>query len=87
MFLDMSLYLFDVFLWSGVRTYAVLEGCENCETYFWSLGGGQLLQKKSPIYPDNKHLHMLSFYKISYIYGKHKGNYLNSIILNISLNF
>ena len=43
----------------------------------------KLLQKKSPIYPDNKHLHMLSFYKISYIYGKHKGNYLNSIIINL----
>ena len=39
-------------------------------------------QKKSPIYPDDKHLHMLSFYKISSIYGKIKGNYLNSIIIN-----
>ena len=42
----------------------------------------KLLQKKSPIYPDNKHLHMLSFYKISSIFGKIKGNYLNSIIIN-----
>ena len=42
----------------------------------------KLLQKKSPIYPDDKHLHMLSFYKISSIYGKNKGNYLNSIIIN-----
>ena len=42
----------------------------------------KLLQKKSPIYPDDKHLHMLSFYKISGIYGKNKGNYLNSIIIN-----
>ena len=42
----------------------------------------KLLQKKSPIYPDDKHLHMLSFYKISVIYGKNKGNYLNSIIIN-----
>ena len=42
----------------------------------------KLIQKKSPIYPDDKHLHMLSFYKISRIYGKNKGNYLNSIIVN-----
>ncbi len=43
----------------------------------------KLKQRKSPIYPDNKHLHMLSFYKISRIYGKNKGNYLNSIIINL----
>jgi len=42
----------------------------------------KLTQKKSPIYPDDKHLHMLSFYKISRIYGKNKGNYLNSIFIN-----
>ncbi len=42
----------------------------------------KLLQKKSPIHPDNEHLHMLSFYKISNIYGKSKSNYLNSIIIN-----
>ena len=42
----------------------------------------KILQKKSPIHPDDKHLHMLSFYKISNIYGKNKGNYLNSIIIN-----
>ena len=44
----------------------------------------KLRQKKSPIYPDDKHLHMLSFYRISSIYGKNKGNYLNSIIINFS---
>ena len=43
----------------------------------------KLLQKKSPIYPDNEHLHMLSFYRISSSYGKNKGNYLNSIIINL----
>ena len=43
----------------------------------------KLIQKKSPIYPDNKHLHMLSFYKFSSIYGKNKGNYFNSIIINL----
>ena len=42
----------------------------------------KILQKKSPIHPDDKHLHMLSFYKISSIYGKNKGNYLNSIMIN-----
>ena len=44
----------------------------------------KITQRKSPIYPDNKHLHMLSFYKISSAYGKNKGNYLNSIIINLS---
>ena len=43
----------------------------------------KILQKKSPIYPDDSHLHMLSFYKISSSYGKDKGNYLNSIIINL----
>ena len=43
----------------------------------------KLTQKKSPIYPDNQHLHMLSFYKISNIYGKNKGNFINSIIINL----
>ncbi len=43
----------------------------------------KLSQKKSPIYPDDEHLHMLSFYKISNIYGKNKGNYLNSIVINL----
>ena len=43
----------------------------------------KLLQKKSPIYPDQEHLHMLSFYKISSSFGKNKANYLNSIIINL----
>ena len=43
----------------------------------------KLRQKKSPIYPDDKHLHMLSFYKISSIYGKNISNYLNSVIINL----
>ena len=42
----------------------------------------KILEKKSPIHPDDKHLHMLSFYKISNFYGKSRGNYLNSIIIN-----
>ena len=43
----------------------------------------KLKQRKSPIYPDDEHLHMLSFYKISRTYGKNKGNYLNSIVINL----
>ena len=43
----------------------------------------KLFQKKSPIYPDNEHLHMLSYYKISSIYGKDTGNFLNSLIINL----
>ena len=42
----------------------------------------KILEKKSPIHPDDKHLHMLSFYKISNFYGKSRGNYFNSIIIN-----
>ena len=43
----------------------------------------KVIQKKSPIHPDNKHLHMLTFKKISFNLGKNKGNYINSIIINI----
>ncbi len=43
----------------------------------------KLIQKKSPIYPDNQHLHMLSYYKISLLFGKERGNFLNSILINI----
>ena len=43
----------------------------------------KLYCRKSPFYPDDSHLHMLSFYKISNVYGKEKGNFLNSIIINI----
>ena len=42
----------------------------------------KLLQKKSPIYPDNKHLHMLSYYKISSLFGKDKANFANALIIN-----
>jgi UDP-N-acetylmuramyl pentapeptide phosphotransferase/UDP-N-acetylglucosamine-1-phosphate transferase len=40
------------------------------------------VQKKSPVRPDNRHLHMLTYKKISLIIGKNKGNYINSIIIN-----
>ena len=39
--------------------------------------------KKSPSTPDNKHLHMLSYYKISKNLGKDKANFFNSIFINI----
>ena len=42
----------------------------------------KLYQKKSPIHPDNQHLHMLTFYKLSIKYGSVKSNFLNSIIIN-----
>ncbi len=43
----------------------------------------KVVQKKSPIHPDNKHLHMLTFKKISSKFGANKGNYINSIMINI----
>ncbi len=43
----------------------------------------KIYQRKSPIHPDDSHLHMLSYYKISSIYGKTKGNFLNSCLINI----
>ncbi len=44
----------------------------------------KLYYRKSPFYPDDSHLHMLSYYKISKFYGKEKGNFLNSIVINFS---
>ena len=43
----------------------------------------KISQKKSPIHPDSEHLHMLTFTKISKIFGKEKGNYINSIVINL----
>ena len=42
----------------------------------------KIVQKKSPIHPDGEHLHMLNYQKISKIFGKNKGHYLNSVIIN-----
>ena len=42
----------------------------------------KIYQKKSPIHPDDRHLHMLCYYKISSIYSKNKSNFINSIIIN-----
>tara|TARA_X000001036_G_scaffold299414_1_gene278529 strand:+ start:848 stop:1909 length:1062 start_codon:yes stop_codon:yes gene_type:complete len=42
----------------------------------------KVIQKKSPIHPDDKHLHMLIYKKVSFIFGKDKGNYINSTFIN-----
>ena len=42
----------------------------------------KIVQKKSPFHPDSNHLHMLIYKKISLIFGKDKGNYINSIVIN-----
>ena len=42
----------------------------------------KVYQRKSPVLPDKKHLHMLCFIKISEIFGPNKSNYINSIIIN-----
>ena len=39
-------------------------------------------QKKSPVHPDNEHLHMLSYQIMSYKFGRDKGNFLNSMLIN-----
>ena len=44
----------------------------------------KVYQKKSPIYPDEYHLHMLSFKIIAKKYGRENGNFINSIIINLS---
>ena len=43
----------------------------------------KIIQKKSPLHPDNEHLHMLIFERVSFIFGKNKGNYINSLIINL----
>ena len=42
----------------------------------------KIIQKKSPVHPDNKHLHMLTFRKVSSVFGRDKGNYMNSMFIN-----
>jgi UDP-N-acetylmuramyl pentapeptide phosphotransferase/UDP-N-acetylglucosamine-1-phosphate transferase len=42
----------------------------------------KIFQKKSPVYPDGKHLHMLTYRKVSSIFGKDKGNFMNALIIN-----
>ena len=42
----------------------------------------KVVQRKSPIHPDNNHLHMLIYKKIFLIFGRDKSNYINSIAIN-----
>ena len=42
----------------------------------------KIMQNKSPVHPDNKHLHMLIYKVISPKFEKDKGNYINSVIIN-----
>ena len=43
----------------------------------------KIYQRKSPLYPDKEHLHMLSYALIASKYGKSRANFLNSVIINI----
>ena len=43
----------------------------------------KIYQKKSPVMPDDEHLHMLCFKKIEKIFGSQKANYINSVIINL----
>ena len=43
----------------------------------------KIYQKKSPVFPDSNHLHMLIYKKIINIFGSEKSNYINSIIINL----
>ena len=47
----------------------------------------KLYQSKSPVFPDDKHLHMLSFNLIKKYFGYHKSNYINSIVINLVYSF
>ena len=42
----------------------------------------KIIQKKSPIRPDGNHLHMLNYRNLAKFFGKNKGHYLNTIIIN-----
>ena len=43
----------------------------------------KIYQRKSPLYPDKEHLHMLSYILIASKYGKSRANFFNSVIINI----
>jgi UDP-GlcNAc:undecaprenyl-phosphate/decaprenyl-phosphate GlcNAc-1-phosphate transferase len=43
----------------------------------------KIYQRKSPVHPDNMHLHMLCYKKIDQIFGSKKSNYINSIVINL----
>ncbi len=44
----------------------------------------KIFQKKSPIKPDDKHMHMLSYKLLKLKFSSSNSNYLNSIIINLS---
>jgi len=46
----------------------------------------KIYQKKSPVFPDNMHLHMISYRKINQYFGSEKSNYINSIIINFAFS-
>ena len=43
-------------------------------------------QKKSPVLPDNMHLHMICYRKIYQYFGSRNSNYVNSIIINLAFS-
>ena len=43
----------------------------------------KIYQRKSPLYPDKEHLHMLSHVLITSKYGKSRADYLNSLFINL----
>ncbi len=43
----------------------------------------KIYQNKSPVFPDDIHLHMLIYKKINSIFGLEKSNYINSITINL----
>ena len=43
----------------------------------------KIYQNKSPVFPDDIHLHMLIYKKINSIFGPEKSNYINSITINL----
>ena len=42
----------------------------------------KIYQRKSPVLPDDEHLHMLCYKKTYEIFGSQSSNYINSIIIN-----
>ena len=42
----------------------------------------KIYQRKSPLYPDKEHLHMLSYILMASKYGKSRANFFNSVIIN-----
>ena len=43
----------------------------------------KIYQKKSPVFPDDSHLHMLIYKKINNFFEPEKSNYINSVVINL----